>query len=164
MAEKHFVVQGAVCQCQFSETPQTDELVVKTHSKHYANDAEGKEKLIATNKEIGQTMKKNTFGNCKKQPSGSSFLPCQTNITEWSNSYEKVTFTNKGNPLLEDSKATCPMGSKDCITIKDHGQTAEVTQKNTENSSPEVLAELLPGLNLSDLNDSILIINNTGNE
>lgn len=164
MAEKHFVVYGAVCQCQFSQAPQTDELAVKTHSKHYANDADGKEKLIATNKEIGKTMKKNTFGNCKKQPSGSSFLPCQTTITEWSGSYEKVTLSNQGHPLLEDSKATCPMGSKDCITIKNHGQTADLTEKNTKSSSPEVLAELLPGLNLSDLNDSVLIINSAENE
>ena len=56
MAEKHFVVHGAICQCKFSETPQTDILQVKTHSKHYANDSEGKEKLVATSKEIGQTM------------------------------------------------------------------------------------------------------------
>lgn len=160
MAEKHFVVQGATCQCQFSVAPETDILQVKTHTKHYANDSEGKEKLIATSKEIGQTMKKNTFGKCKKQPAGSDFLPCQIAITKWSGFYDKVTFTNKGNPLLEDSKATCPMGAPDCITIKDHGQKAEVTEKNTKSSSPEVLYELLPGVNFSELDDSILMINN----
>jgi hypothetical protein len=160
MAEKHFVVQGATCQCQFSVAPETDILQVKTHTKHYANDSEGKEKLIATSKEIGQTMKKNTFGKCKKQPAGSDFLPCQISITKWSGFYDKVTFTNKGNPLLEDSKATCPMGAPDCITIKDHGQKAEVTEKNTKSSSPEVLYELLPGVNFSELDDSILMINN----
>lgn len=164
MSEKHFVVHGATCQCQFSEVPQTDILQVKTQSKHYANDSEGKEKLVATNKEIGQTMKKNTFGNCKKQPSGSSFLPCQIVITEWSGFYEKVTYSNKGKPLLENSKATCPMGAKDCITIKDHGQTAELTEKNTKNSSPEVLSELLPGVNFSELDDTVLMINNVSNE
>lgn len=164
MAEKHFVVHGAICQCKFSETPQTDILQVKTHSKHFANDSEGKEKLVATSKEIGQTMKKNTFGNCKKQPSGSSFLPCQIVITEWSGFYEKITYSNKGNPLLEDSKATCPMGAKDCITIKDHGQKAELTEKNTKSSSPEVLYELLPGVNFSDLDDAVLMINNVENE
>ncbi|MBF4517903.1 DUF4280 domain-containing protein [Flavobacterium sp. ANB] len=164
MAEKHFVVHGATCQCQFSEKPQTDVLLVKTHSKHYANDSEGKEKLVATSKEIGQTMQKNTFGNCKMQPSGSSFLPCQIVIQEWSGFYEKVTYSNKGNPLLEDSKATCPIGGKDCITIKDHGQKAELTEKNTKSSSPEVLYELLPGVNFSELDDAVLMINNTANE
>lgn len=164
MAEKHFVVQGATCQCKFSVEPKTDILQVKTHTKHYANDSEGKEKLVATSKEIGQTMKKNTFGKCKKQPSGSDYLPCQTSITKWSGFYDKVTFSNKGNPLLEDSKATCPMGGPDCITIKDHGQTAELTEKNIKSSSPEVLYELLPGVNFSELDDAVLMINNEENE
>lgn len=164
MAEKHFVVQGATCQCKFSVAPETDKLQVKTHTKHYANDSEGKEKLVATSKEIGQTMKKNTFGKCKKQPAGSDYLPCQISITKWSGFYDKVTYSNKGNPLLEDSKATCPMGGPDCITIKDHGQTAELTEKNTKSNSPEVLYELLPGVNFSDLDDSVLMINNVTNE
>jgi len=165
MAEKHYVVHGATCQCKFSESPQaTDVVQVKTHSKHYANDSEGKEKLIATSKEIGQTMKKNTFGNCKMQPAGNSFLPCQAVITKWSGFYEKVTFSNKGNPLLEDSKATCPIGGSDCITIKDHGQTADLSKKNIEQGSPEVLFELLPGLNFSGLDDFVLMINNIENE
>lgn len=164
MSEKHFVVQGAICQCKFSVAPETDTLLVKTNSKHYANDSEGKEKLIATDKEIGQTMKKNTFGKCKKQPAGNDYLPCIINITKWSGMYEKVTYSNKGKALLEDSKATCPKGAPDCIVIKNHGQTAELTEKNIKNSSPEILAEILPGINFSDLEDEALLINNTQNE
>jgi hypothetical protein len=160
MAEKHFVVQGAICECKFSVEPKTDKLKVKTQSKHYANDKDGSEKLIATDKEIGQTMEKNTFGKCKKQPVGNDYLPCMTNITKWSGMYEKVTYSNKGKGLLEDSKATCPMGAPDCITIKDHGQTAEVTKKNTESSKPEVLNEILPGVNFTDLGNAILMIEN----
>ncbi|TRX36985.1 DUF4280 domain-containing protein [Flavobacterium sp. ZT3R18] len=160
MAEKHFVVQGATCQCQFSVEPKTDKLKVLTHAKHYANDKDGSKKLIATDKEIGQTMEKNTFGKCKKQPAGNDYLPCMTNITKWSGMYEKVTYSNKGKGLLEDSKATCPMGAPDCITIKDHGQTAEVTKKNTESSKPEVLNEILPGVNFTDLGNAILMIEN----
>lgn len=164
MAEKHFVVQGAICQCQFSEAPQTDILLVKTHAKHYANDSEGTDKLIATNKEIGSTMKKNTFGNCKKQPSGKGYLPCIISITKWSGVYEKVTYSNKGKALLENSKATCPKGSPDCISIVKHGQTVELTEKNIKNSSPQILAEILPGINFSDFEDDVLIINNKQNE
>lgn len=164
MAEKHFVVQGATCQCQFSVAPQTDKLLVKTHSMHFANDSEGKKKLIATDKEIGQTMEKNTFGKCKKQPSGNDYLPCMTNITKWSGVYEKVTYTNKGKALFEDSKATCPKGAPDCISIKNHAQTAEVTEKNIKNSSPEILAEILPGADFNDLEDDVLMINNTQDE
>jgi hypothetical protein len=109
MSEKHFVVQGAVCKCKFSEDPsKTDKIKVKSHKKHFGNDQEGSEKLIATTKEIGQTLEKNTFGNCKKQPAGNSFLPCQAVITKWSGFYENVTLSNQGKILLENSKGTCP--------------------------------------------------------
>ncbi|AXB58325.1 DUF4280 domain-containing protein [Flavobacterium fluviale] len=164
MGKKHFVVQGATCQCQFSVAPQTDMLLVNTHSKHYANDSSGKEKLIATDKEIGQTMQNNTFGKCKKQPSGNDYLPCMISITKWSGVNEKVTYSNNGKALLEDSKAACPKGAQDCISIKNHGQTAELTDKNIKNSSPQILAEILPGVNFSDLEDEALMINNTQDE
>ncbi len=36
MAEKHIVVQGATCKCQFGQAP--DKLKVFTHQKEYAND------------------------------------------------------------------------------------------------------------------------------
>jgi hypothetical protein len=157
MAEKHFVVQGGTCECKFSESPQTDTLKVKSQTMHFAND-DGKEKLIATNKEIGQTLEKNTFGKCKLQPTNSGNLPCQVVITQWTGFYDKVTYEeNKGNPLLEDSKATCPIGGPDCITIKKHGQTAEVTQKNAEKGDPEVLNQLMPGFNLDTKKDMNVI-------
>ena len=161
MAEKHFVVQGAICQCKFSVEPKTDKLKVKTHSKHYANDEDAEKKLIATDKEIGQTLEKNTFGKCKKQPNGSGdYLPCQAVITKWSGFYENTHLSNKGKILLEDSKATCPIGGPDCITIKDHAQTSEVTKQNAKNSKPEVLNEILPGVNFSDIGNAILMIDN----
>jgi len=159
MAEKHFVVQGATCQCQFSEANQTDILLVKTHSKHYANDSKGKEKLIATDKEIGQTMKQNSLGKCTNQPSPSGNLPCVINVTKWFDVNEKTIYSNKGKALLEDSKATCDKGVPNCISIKNHGQTAELTEKNIENSSPEILSEILPGVNFSDLEDEAIMIN-----
>jgi hypothetical protein len=138
MSEKHIVVQGATCKCQFSVEPKTDILKVKTQSKHYANENEASKKLIATNKEIGQTLEKNTFGKCKKQPAGNDFLPCQAQITQWSGFYEKVTLSNDGKILLEDSKGTCPMGAPDCITIEKHGQKTEPSKQNFKNVNPEV--------------------------
>lgn len=161
MSEKHFVVQGATCQCKFSVEPKTDKLKVKTQSKHYANDKDSKDKLIVTDKEIGQPLEKNTFGKCKMQPNGSGdYLPCQATITKWTGFYEKTTLSNQGKILLEDSKGTCPIGGPDCITIKDHGQTSEVTKKNTEKSKPEVLNEIFPGVNFGDLGNAILMIEN----
>lgn len=93
MSEKHIVVQGAKCKCKFSVEPKTDKLQVKTQTKHYANDKDGKDKLIATDKDIGQTLEKNTFGKCKMQPNGSGdYLPCQASITKWSGFYKKNNF------------------------------------------------------------------------
>ncbi|WP_445710525.1 DUF4280 domain-containing protein [Flavobacterium sp.] len=157
MANKHVVVQGATCQCKFSVAPQKDILKVKTQSKHYANDGEGKEKLIATTMDIGQTLEKNTFGNCKMQPNGTSYNPCQAVITQWSGFYKKVTYhDNGGNPLLEDSKATCPIGGPDCITIIDHGQKVEVTKQNEKNADDNALAILYPFGNLKREKKQIL--------
>ena len=112
---------------------------------------DGAEKLIATTKEIGQTLEANTFGKCKLQPTGSSFKPCQAVITEWKDFYENVTLSNQGKILLEDSKATCPIGGPDCITIKNHGQVAEISQQNVKNADKQVLAEILPGFDFEDL-------------
>ncbi|MDR0793010.1 MAG: DUF4280 domain-containing protein, partial [Chitinophagaceae bacterium] len=65
MSEKTIVVQGAMCKCQFGQAP--DKLKVLSHKKHYANDKNGSDKLIATTLETGAaTLQANTFGNCKK--------------------------------------------------------------------------------------------------
>ena len=139
MSEKHLVCQGATCKCNFGTTP--DKLKVLTQSKRYINDKDGSKKLTATHKDIGKTFEKNTFGSCAKMNNN----PCQAVVTEWSGYYEKITIEdNGGKALLEDSKATCPVGGKDCITIIDHGQICEVSKQNLQNARPEVLAELCP--------------------
>jgi hypothetical protein len=159
MSEKHIVVQGATCKCKFSVEPKTDVLKVKSQTKHYANDKDGAKKLIASTKEIGQTLEKNTFGKCKKQPAGNDYLPCQAQITKWSGFYEKVTLSNKGNILLEDSKATCPMGAPDCIEIVKHGQISEPTKQNFKNSNPDVQNKINPLVGLSELTKPKLVYN-----
>ena len=160
MAEKHIVVQGATCQCKFSVEPKTDVLKVKTQSKHFGNDKEGSDKLIATDKEIGQTLESNTFGKCKMQPNGSGdYLPCQAVITQWSNPYDKVTLSNKGKILLEDNKATCPIGGPDCITIDKHGQKAETSKQHFKKTNPEVLKQICPLVNESNFEESDSICN-----
>jgi hypothetical protein len=156
MAEKHVVVQGATCVCKHSETPKTDVLKVKTQTKHYANDKDGAEKLIATTKEIGQTLEANTFGKCKLQPMGSSYKPCQAVITEWKGFYDKVTLSNGGKILLEDSKATCPIGGPDCISIKHHGQKAEVSKQNVAKANPILHSQLNPLVDMAAFQNEIL--------
>lgn len=76
--------------------------------------------------------------------------PCQAVVTQWSGYYEKITLQdNNGKALLEDSKATCPVGGPDCITIINHGQTAEASAQNVKNADKEVLAELFPFVNIN---------------
>ena len=153
MASKHIVVQGATVKCNFSVAPQTDKLKVKSQSKHYANDMDGSEKLIATDKEIGQTLEKNTFGNCKMQPTGNSYLPCQAVITAWSGMYDKVTLSNKGKILLEDSKATCPIGGTDCISITKHGQQGSASSANAKKANNAAIQALNPLADLEELTE-----------
>lgn len=81
---------------------------------------------------------------------GGGFKPCQAVVTSWSGFYDKITLAdNNGKALLEDSKATCPIGGPDCIKIINHGQVAELSSKNVENADKEVLAELIPFADLS---------------
>lgn len=148
MSGKHLVCQGATCKCNFGTTP--DKLMVKTQSKRYVNDEAGSKKLTATHVDIGSTFEKNTFGSCAKMNN----KPCTAVVTQWSGYYEKITLEdNNGKALLEDSKATCPIGGQDCITIIKHGQTAEVSQESVKNADKEVLAELCPFIDFEKEDD-----------
>jgi len=156
MSEKHVVVQGATLKCKFSVEPKTDILKVKSQDKHYANDKDAEKKLIATDKEIGQTLEKNTFGKCKMQPNGSGdYLPCQATVTKWSGFYEKVILSNKGKILLEDSKGTCPIGGPDCITVDKHGQKAEPGKENAKKAKPQVNNQINPLVNTAKRKESL---------
>jgi hypothetical protein len=65
MAEKHIVVQGAQCMCNFGTAP--DKLKVLTNQKEYANDKEGSQKPIATTMDIGTTFEKICLVHVPKQ-------------------------------------------------------------------------------------------------
>ncbi|TXI98661.1 MAG: DUF4280 domain-containing protein, partial [Chryseobacterium cucumeris] len=141
MAEKHIVVQGAMCKCQFGQAP--DKLKVLTHQKEYANDKSGSKKLIVTTKEIGAaTFEKNTFGNCTKM--GGPPPPCKMMVTEWQKFYDKVQLSNGGYIIVEDSKAVCAVAGTPCIEIIDHGQRAEASQQNFKNADKDVQKQINP--------------------
>lgn len=148
MSEKHIVVQGALCKCQFGQVP--DKLKVLSHTKEYANDKEASKKLIVTTKEIGgATLEKNTFGNCPKM--GNPPPPCKPMITEWQDFYEGVILSNGGNIILEDSKAVCAIAGTACINIIDHGQRAEASQQNFENADKDVQQQINPLVNPEEM-------------
>lgn len=147
MSEKHLVCHGALCQCNFGTAP--DKLMVKTHLKEYVNDSSGTEKLIATDKDIAQTFEKNNFGSCSKMNNN----PCKVTVTEWKGFYEKTTLEHGGKILLEDSKATCPIGGPDCIKITFHGQVAQTSSSNVSNTKPETMETLNPMVAASEMKE-----------
>lgn len=145
MALKEMIVQGAVCKCDYGTTP--DKLKVLTQRKYYLNDHKGKSKLAATHRDIGSTFEKNTFGSCKKQNNN----PCVATITNWSEYYDKVLYDPpKGYILTEDSKATCPIGGKDCISFITSGQVAEPSKQNFKNADEELLSHVLPIIDMKN--------------
>ena len=156
MAQKHLVCQGATCQCQFGNAP--DKLKVLTQTKAFINEEEPQEKLVATTADVGATFEKNTFGLCQMQPlPGGGYKPCQAMVTQWSGAYENVTYEeNNGHPLLEDSKATCPIGGKDCISIINHGQVAEITNRNLHNADPIKMDMINPFMDFGKFVNDIL--------
>ncbi|HEX8577595.1 MAG TPA: DUF4280 domain-containing protein [Flavobacterium sp.] len=150
MSKKHIVVHGATVKCSFSVEPKTDTLQVKSQSRHYANDKKGSEKLIATDKELGLTCEKNTFGKCKLLPNGSGdFLPCKCVVQGWSHFYKKVTLSNGGKILTEESKATCPIGGPGCITIDKHGQKTSGSSSNSKTADKKTHTQINPLVNIA---------------
>lgn len=138
MAEKHVVVQGAQCMCKFGTSP--DKLKVLTNTDEFVNDKDAAKKSIASTVDIGATFEKNMFGSCSKLNN----KPCNAVVSAWSGFYEDITLKNGGKILLEDSKATCPIGGKDCISIVQHGQKAEPSTENKNNANENVQSQLNP--------------------
>ncbi|SHM50687.1 DUF4280 domain-containing protein [Chryseobacterium polytrichastri] len=159
MAEKHIVVQGAMCKCQFGQAP--DKLKVLTHKKEYANDKDASKKLIVTTKEIGAaTFEKNTFGNCTKM--GVPPPPCKIMVTEWQNFYDKVQLSNGGFIILEDSKAICAIAGTPCIEIIDNGQRAEACQQNFKNADKDVQQQINPLVDSESMQKKEMVYDITG--
>lgn len=150
MSEKHLVCNGAICQCKFGSAP--DKLKVK-QKDYYINESEASKKSIANTKDIGQPFEANTFGSCKKMNN----YPCKPSITEWKDFYEQVTLQNGGKILLEDSKAICAVGGSPCVEITFHGQTASVSQHNTEKANEDAQTHLNPLVNIKELDGRVMV-------
>lgn len=148
MSEKHLVCQGATCMCQFGTTP--DKIKITTQNMYFINDGSGTQKLIATDKDLGQPFEAKSFGSCKKMNNN----PCKPSITKWSGFYEKVVLNEGGaHVLLEDSKATCAVAGTECVKITLHGQTAAMSSGNTKKSNEDVQSQLNPLLNVKKVDE-----------
>ncbi len=150
MSQKKLVCHGALCKCKFGFTPDT--LAVLTQQKVYINDHSGSQKLVATNKDIGMPFQAKTFGQCKLQPTSTSYLPCIPSITAWDGFHEKTQIkSNQGAPLLEDSKATCAIAGAPCVEIVFHGQTGSPSVQNLENTDDEIISQVVPILSVKEI-------------
>ncbi|MNQ86677.1 hypothetical protein D3C85_1018770 [compost metagenome] len=86
---------------------------------------------------------------------GSSYKPCQAVITQWNGAYEKVTLSNQGKILVEDSKATCPIGGPDCITVDKHGQKAALSKQNVRNANDMISNQINPLVNMAEFRERL---------
>ena len=58
--------------------------------------------------------------------------------------------------MKKNSKATCPIGGKDCINIINHGQVSEITNRNLHNADPIKMDMINPFMDFGKfVNDSI---------
>ena len=152
MESKHLVVDGAICMCNFGVSP--DILTVLSQKKEYANDAEGQKKLIANTLDIGSPFKAGTFGACSKMQGS----PCKSSVIQWQGFYNKVQLCNGGFPLLEDSKATCPLGTQGCIRIVFHGQITLMNAPDFMQSKPAITQALNPAVSIDDALEEIVYV------
>ena len=144
MAEKHLVVQGAICMCNFGAVP--DNLKVLTHRKEYVNDEKGAKKLIVSTMDIGPTFERNTFGVCTKIRA-----TCAASVLEWKGFYKDIVLSNGGQVLLEDSVGSCPIGGSGCIRIVHHGQITEMGKQNFKQANPDTQNLLNPAVDINDI-------------
>jgi hypothetical protein len=136
MKEQIVVVEGALCRCIFGSIP--DRLRVLSQKKEYANN----NKLIGTTLELGATFENNCFGPCPKL--GIIPPPCRVMVTGWVDFYPKVTISNGGKILVENSRAICAAAGVPCIEVIWHGQVEEPALHNFRNADPETLRLLNP--------------------
>lgn len=141
-SEKFLVCHGAMCQCQQGIAP--DLFKVLSQTKYSINDQGGSTKLIGNTMDLGIPFEAGTFGQCKLQPTGSSFMACVPAVTGWDGAYDKVELGNGGQILTEESKAICAVAGSPVIEFINNGQMGAPQASNFEDTDEEVHNQLNP--------------------
>ncbi|SEW21226.1 PAAR-like protein [Chitinophaga arvensicola] len=136
MADKHFVVQGALCKCNFGNTPSK---LLVSGGDEYINDFSGISKPVAGTKDTGNPFTPGTFGACSITRG-----VCAPAVIQWLEAYQDITLSNGGHILMENSKATCATAGTPCIRIIHHGQVAALISSNTDENSTVTTTALNP--------------------
>ena len=142
MSDVAIVCNGAMCKCKFGVTPDTFTVISK--HKHYVNEENGSQKMAGSSMDIGQPFQVKTFGQCKLQPSSSGYLPCVPAITQWQGFYEKVTLSNQGKILTEDTKGICAIAGNPCVEFTFHGQVGVPSPSQATETQQEVHSQMNP--------------------
>ncbi len=148
-SEKILVCHGAMCQCKQGFAP--DKLKVLSHKKYYINDSSGGDKLVGNTMDLGIPFEAGTFGQCKLQPSGSSYLPCVPSIVKWDKFYEKVELGNGGMILTEESKGVCAIAGSPVVEFMTNGQMGAPQASNFEEEDENVQNQLNPLVNPEEI-------------
>lgn len=152
----YVVCHGAKCKCDKSVSGAQADFEVLSQSTTYINDKDGSKKLVGNTMDLGIPfkVKASTFGQCKLQPTGSSYLPCIPAVVSWSDPYESVVLDNTGQVLVKDSTASCAIGGT--ISFATHGQEQAVSQADAEEAAaqppltPVMSEELVRALTLGE--------------
>ncbi len=63
-----------------------------------------------------------------------------------------MTLSNKGQILTVDSKATCPVGGPDCITVDKHGQKGAASKQDAKKVDEAAANAINPVADMSNFN------------
>ena len=139
--DKYYVVDGAKCLCDKGAIPAT--LKVTSHTKAIFNSRDT-DKWAATEEDLQFKEGSSCFGSCKvKNNNPCTFAPAG----KWQKPREKLKIMEK-SALIETSYLMCSVGGK--ITIKHHGQSVKIGNSNLQRANPELMNQILPGLDLQE--------------
>jgi hypothetical protein len=132
---KIFVVDGAICMCQFGASP--GKLCVKNNKFVFLNGGNA----MATDMELTNPFLPPAFGTCNV--TGQS-KPCNPAVTKWTNPYEGTLLPQGAKPLTTDSKAICSLAGSECITVKMEGQIEIIGAAQAKAANAEHQGDLDP--------------------
>ncbi|NLR61596.1 DUF4280 domain-containing protein [Chitinophaga polysaccharea] len=148
MADKHFVVQGAVCRCRFGTTSSKLQVL---NTNEYMNDHAGSIKPVASSKELGNPFLPATFGHCSLTQNA-----CVPAISKWRNTLRQIVLANNGQILTENSKAYCIVAGTPCIAVTHHGQTlAPITNDTNETTVADHPTEMITPIPSDTINTAV---------
>lgn len=144
MADK-FIVEGALCTCQFGTTPARIKVLKPTKFK-----INGGKKVVDT-MNLGPCFDAPMFTMCNMIPDAPK--PCAAVVTQWSGGFSDVKINHMASPLLPNSKGTCALGIPQCISFSFEGQLGLPSIPQMKMAAAEFMNDMDPCGESLTLND-----------